>query len=1282
MRSTRMRNRRRWAHLGFALAMAFGLVSPLPAANAATVLNIMDLSKSQDDAQITRVTTPSINVRVSVTGIAPTEYQNIYYEVTNLTTGAGPVVEKNNKPQQTGENEITFFNVPLTEGKNQIVVKYGDTNAVSSAPAYVLYTPVVSITDLQIDGVPFADGGVYPVVPKQRFFITGRAPNASEVEFRLEGDPRPHFATVTNGDFFIMLEDVNLTSGSQTDFKIRPGTNRLTIIARNASHTYYATRSFVYDNGKPFAYDVKLQELSCDPLDPNNCTVLREHDLAFSPTVQSTDLRLVGKLKVDLDQSQLPTVVTKYVYGQLQASSGLSGSVTLNFVTDPSQLTPPLTGLTRRPSYISYTFSQKLSGVGPARNQTVTFVFVDGNGFSVTDGYTFFYQDPSGAYVQRVHAVLPDDSTGPELSATARNTISELPSKLRAFVNDNTVSVRAYLGQNRERELTVSAVTGSSGSKYADIAIDETIPDGAYTLTVEPYKTDPSGPIAYPDGVRTYQIDIVSVPYIIVTSLPNGKIVKNLAQEDGCGLPSTACVTGRLVNASFGAGGASLQVLLDGVSVPFTNPTSGRSFTVDLPSAQVDSLTDGRHTIVIRLSVAGRPVSEKTITFYVFRQEVPTFGDIALYPLTSGSSQPDPNAFRPGAQPGTYVTNESYVRLSGTFANAKTLTITVRTKNDKGEPRTAFHEYNVVARTDGTVSVQPGDVAENVQRFWQTINTSGDQGTFDTYHIRLQPIGDTIIELTGGNETGMATRTITITRQPLPFRILEPARIIKNAAGKDQVNINQNFLNIKLEAEGADRVVFGKDEATRDPSDPSRKTFLYEARNLKRGANPIKFTVFRGNQKVNGEFIAFYTDTNVPGAAIKMPLDASMKVFGGDVQLKFPRDTKLKRNNPADSTPLITADRQILFGIADPDDGRVDREKYSPTASTVTQGRVLLQSPVRFRPASPLYWIDAGSVKDRAPFGQSERDYAQSALVGSGRDPYDADVFYLRADSEEFVPTERGTLTLKFDPNIRDNAWRYVTVFHFDTYTDYRGVRVSGWRNIGGVVDPKNNTITVPIEEFGYYRVMYMDNSFNDVTSHPWARDALDTMFSKGLMLNKTSESFSPNEPITRGEFATLLVKIFEIPLNYEGQPTFTDVPTADPTDSSKGLWEYKYIETAARAGIVRGTAFNRFSPAAPISRQDAAVMIARAADLKLNTDDKKVLANLQKQFTDANLIDIYARPAVEAVVKKGFIEGKQNVLVPGQRKPTFYFDPLQTMTRAEAAMIALRVMKDQKKIP
>src|SRR5690606_21722129 len=128
--------------------------------------------------------------------------------------------------------------------------------------------------------------------------------------------------------------------------------------------------------------------------------------------------------------------------------------------------------------------------------------------------------------------------------------------------------------------------------------------------------------------------------------------------------------------------------------------------------------------------------------------------------------------------------------------------------------------------------------------------------------------------------------------------------------------------------------------------------------------------------------------------------------------------------------------------------------------------------------------------------------------------------------------------------------------------------------------------------------------------------------------------------------------------------------------------YDYKYIETAAKVGIIRGTTGGRFMPDQPLTREQASLMLARAGEYKLNSDPQKSLSALQKKFTDANLIDSNSITAVEAVEKAKLMTGKPNVLQEGQTKPTYRFDPQASFTRAEAATVAMRLMQQMKKVP
>src|SRR5690606_30025498 len=119
--------------------------------------------------------------------------------------------------------------------------------------------------------------------------------------------------------------------------------------------------------------------------------------------------------------------------------------------------------------------------------------------------------------------------------------------------------------------------------------------------------------------------------------------------------------------------------------------------------------------------------------------------------------------------------------------------------------------------------------------------------------------------------------------------------------------------------------------------------------------------------------------------------------------------------------------------------------------------------------------------------------------------------------SRKLVPTNRGELTLTFDESVVQDAGTIVTVFMFNDQGE--------WVNLGGVVDTRRNTVTVPFDDFGYYMVAKLRYGFNDITNHPWARNVLEALFSKGIMVNLRTEDFGVDDYISRGEFATLLVK-------------------------------------------------------------------------------------------------------------------------------------------------------------
>ncbi|WP_309123147.1 S-layer homology domain-containing protein [Paenibacillus sp.] len=942
--------------------------------------------------------------------------------------------------------------------------------------------------------------------------------------------------------------------------------------------------------------------------------------------------------------------------------------------------------------YMVYDFSAEIQ-IPTDQQQNLVFRFYNSESDQNQPNslFTYYYWNASLPYID--HAAIDNAGASIRLMEGVENQVTELPAKFYVYTNTNADRVNYYLGEYRPS----SAPTGGSNTYVIDpvtglrkftITIPS-LPSGFNEMTFIPSR----GGIENLSAKKTYQLNVSSTPYVIVSNIYNGMVIKSIG-EIACSTGTgnvTQCLQGRLVNVSdpnLDPAKTRVEVLINDVSfnlsrnTDFKDSTNPDKFTFwfgpgsDHPTS--GDLKEGKNVIKFLIYENGStvPITQATFEIFKFSTNAPEF--IAIKPVESGDV---PKFFQSEnqANPDAYATSETSVVLEGQFANATEIKLTVTKKDPVTNQLITLYDR----RYGG--SFNQAEPTTGNPNYFSRINTP-QAGQFLTVPIALSPIGDTTFEFSITNSSNIVVvRTITITREPLPYVVISP-KLSKNSAGQDQANINGNFIEIELEAENADAVFVGKNQATpRQVVDPVTRLaethYFYEVRDLKNGKNEIEFTVVRGDEEEEGSIIVFNVNTPIEGAQYKTLLKNKISAFEKQLELSFPRGTVLRRNDPSGINQFISNERQILFGIAG-SDGRVDKYKF-PFANDgqignpnpiVNDARLMLMEPTgRFDAISPLYWIDAGTI------AANETDM-RKALTGSGELPYAGTQFYNRNLKDLVIPSQPGQLTLKYDPIIRNEGWKYVTVYHYDIYEDHRGVVAPRWRNVGGVVDPGKNTITVPLERFGYYQVMYMDQSYDDVIAHAWARDDLDILYSKGVMINKGTTSFMPNDAITRGEFATMLVKIFDIPLTYTENPTFTDVLRINPL--ANGLYDYKYIETAAKAGIVRGAGGGRFQPDGAITRQDASVMIARAANLKLESDSEKSLKSLQKEFTDANGIDVYARAAVEAVFDEEFILGKENVMLQGQKKPTYRFDPTATFTRAEAAAVAIRVMKSNKKIP
>lgn len=686
---------------------------------------------------------------------------------------------------------------------------------------------------------------------------------------------------------------------------------------------------------------------------------------------------------------------------------------------------------------------------------------------------------------------------------------------------------------------------------------------------------------------------------------------------------------------------------------------------------------------------------------------IPAPNTDGIYPYTSTLALPlanDPNFPRQGP---LYTTTEAQMKIYGTF-DFLDLGVSQAEVNNRLDALGAQAEnYMLIISSPDMANELVWNMGQH--RFYSNTGEDLGEATLPSADLRVVYDYDSqtfafylnnqflpadgssrvygISVYNGGLNGPRATFRLEVDPTAIPYTLLSPR--------SENRTVNQDFVEVILTSPGAESVQSGKvifekitylDYSKPTPAGLPTEIPAFRAiiPNLKARDNKITLTIRSANDTSTHNFTVTYAPETIPGAQELRVLGTSLKAFGDALALTFPSGINLIRrdyNVPDALKGQVYKGNNILFAVANPEDGVVDRHDFETLPSGYDlqkeMGRILFTAsfPQRFIKASPVFWIDGGQADDPTSSGTFD-----PILTGSDPLPFSVvknetvGLYYNRSPNRELIPSKNGTLTLKYDKNMRQAAGTMITVFRFDPF-------IQQWENIGGVVDVGKNTIKVPFTKFGYYVVGKVGYSFNDVTSHPYAMEAIEAIYAKGIM-NATDPSgaFGTDSYVTRGEFARMLVKALEMPLNYDGPTHFVDVPNTGSAINIDALWDYRYIETAARAGIVRGTLPRVFEPDASITRQDASVMLTKALNLKTDTDVTKVRSALEKAFRDEASIDFYAKPSVAAIYKKGFILGSR--VDAGDPSRGFVFEPKSRLLRSDAAMIVSRVMTDLKKLP
>ena len=174
---------------------------------------------------------------------------------------------------------------------------------------------------------------------------------------------------------------------------------------------------------------------------------------------------------------------------------------------------------------------------------------------------------------------------------------------------------------------------------------------------------------------------------------------------------------------------------------------------------------------------------------------------------------------------------------------------------------------------------------------------------------------------------------------------------------------------------------------------------------------------------------------------------------------------------------------------------------------------------------------------------------------------------------------------------------------------------------------------------------------FRDFDRTAWYAEAVSAAVDNGLLYGKSSSIIDPNGDMTRAEMAAIINRSFGC---------YKTADISQYKDVAKSKWYYKDVALAVQMGTYNGRSSSSMAPDAPISRQEAMTVVARALELDYDAYAKTDLS----AFSDHSEISNWALPYVRAMVGADYIHGRTKGL-----------EPLDNITRSEFAQIFYNII-------
>ncbi|EGG34222.1 5'-nucleotidase C-terminal domain-containing protein [Paenibacillus sp. HGF5] len=345
----------------------------------------------------------------------------------------------------------------------------------------------------------------------------------------------------------------------------------------------------------------------------------------------------------------------------------------------------------------------------------------------------------------------------------------------------------------------------------------------------------------------------------------------------------------------------------------------------------------------------------------------------------------------------------------------------------------------------------------------------------------------------------------------------------------------------------------------------------------------------------------------------------------------------------------------------------------------VTSTQPISSSSVTIENEALRAWLDQTSAKVlvvATPYGSYElpkKEIDLQALAAqAGSDMNSLQLVIQLAIDEDALKSaaSKGYHALQavsYTVTVKSGNGKTITLDSFQTYvkrslnvdkshalTDIAVVRVDGNGEYTPVPFKVNGQrIDIYSRTNSTYLVLQNPVTFQDIASH-WSKGEVESLAAKMIVTGRTEQTFVPNAPVTRAEFAALVVRALGLSAD-AASGSFQDVASSD--------WYAGAIQAAVDADIINGYTDGTFKPNRTITREEMAAMAYNALEYAgYNPVDAA-----KAHFADASSIGAWSQVAVYELAALDILNGD-----PKQR-----FNPKSNATRGESAAVLHRLMQD-----